>query len=211
MTVLEGAGLAQAFARTADGAFAVGPDGRIALWNGAAEKLLGYGAREALGRACCDLFAALDDAGNRLCYRGCHVMSLVTMGEAVQSFDMRTRTKSGRPVWLNVSTLALPASAAGEALTVHLFRDVTASKSLLALVQERLAAPAAPEANGEALSRRELEILRMIAAGAGTRATAERLHISPATVRNHVQHILDKLGAHSRLEAVAVATRRRLL
>jgi two-component system nitrate/nitrite response regulator NarL len=40
---------------------------------------------------------------------------------------------------------------------------------------------------------------------------AERLHVSPATVRNHVQHILEKLGVHSRLEAAAFATRYRLL
>jgi two-component system nitrate/nitrite response regulator NarL len=40
---------------------------------------------------------------------------------------------------------------------------------------------------------------------------AERLHVSPATVRNHVQHILAKLGLHSRLEAAAYATRHRLL
>jgi two-component system NarL family response regulator len=40
---------------------------------------------------------------------------------------------------------------------------------------------------------------------------AERLHVSPSTVRNHVQNILEKLGAHSRLEAVAYATRQRLL
>ena len=41
--------------------------------------------------------------------------------------------------------------------------------------------------------------------GASTRAMAERLHVSPATVRNHVQHILEKLGVHSRLEAAASA------
>jgi DNA-binding NarL/FixJ family response regulator len=35
--------------------------------------------------------------------------------------------------------------------------------------------------------------------------------VSPATIRNHVQNILGKLGAHSRLEAVAYATRNRLI
>ena len=40
---------------------------------------------------------------------------------------------------------------------------------------------------------------------------AERLHVSPATVRNHVQNIAGKLGVHSRLEAVAFATKHRLL
>jgi DNA-binding NarL/FixJ family response regulator len=51
----------------------------------------------------------------------------------------------------------------------------------------------------------------MIATGVSTRAAADKLHVSPATVRNHVQNILGKLGAHSRLEAVAMATRQRLL
>jgi DNA-binding NarL/FixJ family response regulator len=51
----------------------------------------------------------------------------------------------------------------------------------------------------------------MIATGMSTRAAADKLHVSPATVRNHVQNVLGKLGAHSRLEAVAVANRRRLL
>ncbi len=97
------------------------------------------------------------------------------------------------------------------ALTVHLFRDVTATKELLGLVQEHLAAPTQAEPTGGTLTRRELEILRMIATGVSTKATADKLHVSPATVRNHVQNILGKLGAHSRLEAVAIATRRRLL
>jgi DNA-binding NarL/FixJ family response regulator len=65
--------------------------------------------------------------------------------------------------------------------------------------------------NGDALTRRETEILRMIATGVSTKATADKLHVSPATVRNHVQNILGKLGAHSRLEAVAMANRQRLL
>jgi PAS domain S-box-containing protein len=207
----ERTGLDEAIARAADGAFAIGPDGRIVLWNRAAEKMLGYGAREAIGRPCCDLFVGHDDSGNRLCYQGCHVMSLVRMGDPVQSFDMQTRTKAGRPIWVNLSTLTVPAGQPGGPLTVHLFRDVTATKELLGLVRERLTAPAVAEPTRESLTRRELEILRMIATGVSTKAAADTLHVSPATVRNHVQNILGKLGAHSRLEAVAMATRQRLL
>jgi DNA-binding NarL/FixJ family response regulator len=70
--------------------------------------------------------------------------------------------------------------------------------------------PAAPEGTGT-LTRRELEILHIIATGVNTKDAAERLHVSPATIRNHVQNILGKLGAHSRLEAVAYATRNRLI
>lgn len=211
MKTPERTSLDDAIARAGDGAFAIGPDGRIVLWNRAAEKMLGYGAREAIGRPCCDLFVGHDDSGNRLCYQGCHVMSLVKMGDPIQSFDMQTRTKAGRPIWVNLSTLTVPAGQPGGPLTVHLFRDVTATKELLGLVRERLTAPAVAEPTRESLTRRELEILRMIATGVSTKAAADTLHVSPATVRNHVQNILGKLGAHSRLEAVAMATRQRLL
>jgi PAS domain S-box-containing protein len=207
----ETGGLDGIFARAADGAFAIGSAGRIVLWNQAAEKMLGYTAREAIGRLCCDFFVGHDDSGNRLCYQGCHVMSLVKLGDAVQSFDMLTRTKAGRPIWINLSTLTMPAGQPGGPLTVHLFRDVTTTKELLGLVRERLTAPPAAEATGDPLTRRELEVLKMIATGVSTKAAADKLHVSSATVRNHVQNILGKLGAHSRLEAVAMATRQRLL
>jgi PAS domain S-box-containing protein len=44
--------------------------GWIVLWNCAAEKILGYTGREAVGRPCCDLFVGRDGKGNRLCYTG---------------------------------------------------------------------------------------------------------------------------------------------
>ena len=59
----------------------------------------------------------------------------------------------------------------------------------------------------EALSVRELEVLRAIAAGCATNEIASRLYISPNTVRNHVRSVLQKLEAHSKLEAVVIAAR----
>ncbi|MEK6666789.1 MAG: LuxR C-terminal-related transcriptional regulator [candidate division NC10 bacterium] len=54
-------------------------------------------------------------------------------------------------------------------------------------------------------------MLRLMTSGANTKTMAERLHVSPATVRNHVQNIFGKLGVHSRLEAVAHVTTHGLL
>ena len=206
--------LESALAGAGDGACAVGTDGRIVLWNRAAEKILGHPAREALGRPCCDVFVGHDDDGNRLCYQGCHVMKLIDLGETIQSFDMKTRSKAGQSVWLNVSILRVADGGPGGLVTVHLFRDVTATKELLTLVHERLTVTAEREAgvdHGAVLSRRELEVLRLLAIGLNTRSVAERLHVSPATVRNHVQNLFAKLDVHSRLEAVAYASRHRLL
>lgn len=209
-----GIDLDQALARAGDGVFVIGQDGKVVLWNRAAERILGYSAREAVGRPCAEIFGGRDDKGNRLCYQGCHVMTLIRIGEAVQNFDMATRTKTGQPVWLNISILSVPTARGNHALMVHLFRDVTASRELLRLVQDRLTTPAEvsdPTNVSGTLTRRELEVLRLMASGANTKAAGERLHVSPATIRNHAQNIFGKLGVHSRLEAVAYATRHRLL
>ena len=58
-----------------------------------------------------------------------------------------------------------------------------------------------------ALSRRELEVLTLIAEGMGNKAIAERLFISENTVKNHVRNIHEKLQVHSRMEAVVRAVR----
>ncbi len=200
---------------TADGVCAVGADGKIVLWNRAAEKILGHSAREVVGKPCCEVFVGRDSHGNRLCYQGCHVMTLVKQGELVQNFDMATRAKTGRPIWINVSIMVIPSPRRELSTTVHFFRDVTTQHEVETLIRERLAqtkpAPAPPGEPPTELTRRELEILRLMSSGANTKSMAERLHVSPATVRNHVQNVFGKLGVHSRLEAVAYATRKGLL
>lgn len=55
------------------------------------------------------------------------------------------------------------------------------------------------------LTQRELEVLQWLRKGLGTKAIAEKLFISIATVRNHIQAILTKLGVGTRLEAVALS------
>lgn len=59
--------------------------------------------------------------------------------------------------------------------------------------------------SGEQLSERELEVLRLMAQGASNQAIAEQLVITVGTVKSHINHILGKLDAHNRTEAVARA------
>jgi DNA-binding NarL/FixJ family response regulator len=68
-----------------------------------------------------------------------------------------------------------------------------------------------PAAVGADLTKRELEVLRMLGEGKSTGAIVSELYLSVHTVRNHVRNILTKLNAQSRLEAVAIASREGLL
>jgi DNA-binding NarL/FixJ family response regulator len=87
---------------------------------------------------------------------------------------------------------------------------------LLARVQRSLRRAGAPAANGNGhgsrngevnLSPREREILALLADGQSQKQIAAALVISPKTVATHIQHLLSKLGVHSRAQAVAIAYR----
>lgn len=64
---------------------------------------------------------------------------------------------------------------------------------------------------GSDLTERELEVLRIAARGLSNKEIASELFLSVNTVRNHMQHVLNKLGAHSKLEATAIAARAGIL
>ncbi len=202
------ANLCARFSNTADGVWASGPDGRILFWNRGAEAILKYPAQHAVGQLCRELFAGCDRNGNRICTWPCPIKTLINSGELVQHFEMATRTRTGKPVWLDVSCLAIPAEDDRPPIVIHLFRDVTVAHQVEGLVREQLAQKRLATSdeglilNGE-LTQRELEVVSRLRAGATTAGIAEQLLITKATVRNHIQNIFSKLGVHTRLEAVA--------
>jgi DNA-binding NarL/FixJ family response regulator len=63
----------------------------------------------------------------------------------------------------------------------------------------------------ETLTEREKDVLRRVAEGNRNRDIAERLFISEDTVKVHVKHIMEKLGASDRTEAVTIAVRRGII
>ncbi len=74
-----------------------------------------------------------------------------------------------------------------------------------------VAAQLAEHVSDEALTPREVEVLRQVAEGGRNKEIAERLFISEETVKVHVKHVMDKLGASDRTEAVAIAIRRGII
>lgn len=81
-----------------------------------------------------------------------------------------------------------------------------------ASVSGDIPAPRAPQRGAQAfLTRREREVLQRLVRGEGTQDIADELGVAFATARTHIQNVLDKLGVHSRLEAVALAVRSHLV
>jgi len=93
--------------------------------------------------------------------------------------------------------------------------SMTVSTDILArLLRSTTPAVAGQRGNGltaGGLTQREDEVLQLMAAGLDARAVARRLGISVHTCRGYQKAVLAKLGAHSQLEAVAIATRRGLV
>jgi DNA-binding NarL/FixJ family response regulator len=74
-----------------------------------------------------------------------------------------------------------------------------------------LAAQLAEHLGAERLTEREIEVLRRIAGGTRNRDIAEQLFISEETVQVHIKHLMEKLGASDRTQAVAIALRRGII
>jgi DNA-binding NarL/FixJ family response regulator len=110
---------------------------------------------------------------------------------------------------------ALAAGARGYALKnmppddlVEMIRQVHAGKKR---VPAAVAASIAEHMGEEQLTAREIEVLQHVVAGHRNRDIGEKLFISEETVKTHLKHIMDKLGARDRTQAVAVAVRRGII
>jgi DNA-binding NarL/FixJ family response regulator len=91
---------------------------------------------------------------------------------------------------------------------VEVIRQVHAGKKR---IPAQLAAQLAEHLSDEDLTAREIEVLNQIAGGNRNRDIAEKLFITEETVKVHIKHIMDKLGANDRTQAVAIGVRRGII
>jgi DNA-binding NarL/FixJ family response regulator len=91
---------------------------------------------------------------------------------------------------------------------VEVIRQVHAGKKR---VPAEVASYLAEHLSDEALTAREIDVLRHVAGGNRNRDIAEQLFISEETVKVHVKHIMEKLGANDRTQAVAIGVRRGII
>jgi PAS domain S-box-containing protein len=212
--------------KTAEGFFAVDCDQRIVHWNEAAEQMLGHAAADVLGRPCHEVFAGRDAQNFRFCRPNCPVTQNARRGRGTLDYDVVAKKPDGRDMWANVSVMLLKRPQESP-LVLHTFRDVTerrrvetfARRAIDNLHEIESPPPGEPEPETEEprptpippLSRREMQVLQLMAVGLATKDIADHLGVSPITARNHITHVITKLGAGNRLQAVLYATRRHLI
>ena len=91
---------------------------------------------------------------------------------------------------------------------VEVIRQVHAGKKR---IPAEIAAHLAEHYSDETLTVREIEVLKQVAGGNRNRDIAEKLFITEETVKVHIKHIMEKLGASDRTQAVAIGVRRGII
>lgn len=200
---------------TAEAAFGTDETGRIVIWNPMAERLFGSAAEEVLGKPCHAVLGGKDAFGNRFCDENCALYRMIRRHEAIRHFQMEIENESGEMLRLVVSVIVLPGPRPSQFTIIHFLRPFEELAAPHGLDRTASIVPF-PLASAEfdavlTLTVREAEVLHLLVDGRSNEQIADLLFISVTTVRNHVQNILRKLNVHSKLEAVSLALRKRLI
>jgi DNA-binding NarL/FixJ family response regulator len=110
---------------------------------------------------------------------------------------------------------ALKAGARGYILKGHVHKELLDAIRAVHAGQKRIppeiAAELAEHATDDALTEREIDVLKLVAAGNANKQIADQLSIGEATVKSHVSNILSKLGANDRSHAVTIGLKRGII
>lgn len=176
------------------------------------------GTTPARGEGLHDSLKMRDVFGNRIPSGRRPLLEMLAAGEPLNNFRLRVPTKTGPAVEAEVSTVVVLNGDPEGYDVVYFFRPVQRRRRSDRAIEVLLdRAPRVAETivtdptDRGALTAAQLRVLRQIADGKSTEETAAALGVSPATVRTHVEHVLERTGTHGRTEAVAWALRRGLL
>jgi PAS domain S-box-containing protein len=215
-------------ANAARAAVATDGNNRILHWNDAAIELVGFTAEEVIGRNLQRVIQGRDVHGNRLSAEFGAFHEMVRIGEAPQSFELAIITATGKMIRVAVSVVVVLGPQHGEYALIYLMTPMHRRRRADEAIDRLLAqtslpgitVPGGPVATGAEqrgtarrphLTRRQLEVLLLLAEGKRSGEIAKELNISVHTVRTHIQGILRTLGAANRLEAVSRALHERII
>ena len=191
-----------------EGMFVTDDNQRIVAWSSAAQRLLGFSPEEAVGRTCYQVVMGREPDGHPVCGRNCSVTRNARRLRGTASYEVVAHARDGAAKCLANTVLVIEGPGGGFHV-VHLLREAPFAPPVPRSAELE---PRDDQARlVETLTRRELEVLRLLAHGATIDEIAESLTISVLTARNHTANIARKLGAHSRLETVLLAMRHGLV
>ena len=187
-------------------------DQTIVFWNRAAERILGYSSEEVLGRRCSELLAGiLADGSTADCQPQCPSIRAIQNGRLPSPKQLHLISASGEPIEVHLTPIIVGGSDGEPQLVVELFTDEVAESKFGETGTTAKPLPAESDSgvvpNLQRLTKREMEVLRLVSAGWDTPRIAYELRISPHTVLNHIRHFRRKLDAPTKLDAVVTAIR----
>jgi PAS domain S-box-containing protein len=174
-------------------------EGRVVTWNARAERLYGYTRAEALGRDVLELKVPPESGATAE-----QVIAALRRGESWQG-PFRARRKDGSRFTAFVKDS--PILDESGALIGMVSVSIEISDPELAQAVRTFVADGnhGPGRRTRTLSPREREVLALLARGLTGEQIADRLVLSPETVRTHIRNAREKLGASTRVEAVTMA------
>jgi PAS domain S-box-containing protein len=199
------------------------PEGKICHLNSRAEALFGVSRAEWEGKRCHDLIASHGSSGEPFCGPDCAVVRQTRAQIEIESVEISVRNYHDGRHWVRILVLPFTASLGSDPYLLHCAVSVDREhrmREFMAKVAERAERDGKYKGSGRGtgasrphrlagkrlatLTAREAQVLALLAADHTLPEIAGELGLSHVTVRNHVQHVLRKLGVHSILEAVAV-------
>jgi PAS domain S-box-containing protein len=173
-------------------------DGVVTTWNARAESLYGWTRGEALGRHISKL--TVPEESRRTAEQ---IIESLQRGKSWEG-AFRVRRKDGSPFTAFVKNAPILA-ADGQLIGIVGVSIEIGDPALAEAVRALVGDGARLHRRTRALSPREREVLALLARGLTGEQIAERLVLSPETVRTHIRNAREKLGASTRVEAVTMA------
>ena len=183
------------------------PDGNINYFNRRAENLFGFPASECIGLPCHCVIVGRDASGRPFCRANCPIRCRAQDDREIEPIRLRVTDRDRKDRQIQVLTIAVTAADHNGPWLVHVVTDHERTDRIERYLNKVLSrtpySTISSNLQSFTLTRREKQILRLLAEDETPYSIAASLYVSRATVRNHIQHILVKLDVHSTMEAVA--------
>jgi len=186
-----------------------GPDAEIRYLNQAGERLLEARAEELLGEKCFEIVRGTMASGESFCAEVCPLARRLEQHSKLDAVDLRIQAWSGAFKWVHLLAILIWGPGGSGPCLVHCALPAD-REHRCELYIEQVASRSRPyrlrseRQEGSGISARESEVLTYLAEDRSLQDIARLMHLSHATVRNHVQHLIGKLQVHSIPEAVAL-------